>query len=148
MYRPTTRVLAVLELLQTHRRLTGAELAQKLEVNIRTLRRYITILQDMGIPILAEHGRYGAYELGVGRRVPPMIFTNAEVLSLALGLLAVEQLSLSEVSPAIESARAKIERVLPLDLQDQFRALAEAVSLDWSPHPLGSSGEIIWVRFI
>ena len=54
MYHPTTRVLAVLELLQTHRRLTGVELAQRLEVNIRTLRRYITILQDLGIPIIAE----------------------------------------------------------------------------------------------
>ena len=143
MYHPTTRVLAVLELLQTHRRLTGVDLAQRLEVNIRTLRRYITILQDLGIPIIAERGRYGAYELGVGHKLPPMMFTNTEALSLALGLLAVEHLSLSEVAPAIESARAKLERVLPLELRDQFRALAEAVTFDWSKSPLSSSSEVI-----
>lgn len=143
MYHPTTRVLAVLELLQTHRRLTGMELAQRLEVNIRTLRRYITILQDLGIQIIAERGRYGAYELGVGRKLPPMMFTNTEALSLALGLLAVEHLSLLEVAPAIESARAKLERVLPLELRDQFRALAEAVTFDWNKNPKASSSEII-----
>lgn len=143
MYHPTTRVLAVLELLQTHRRLTGLDLAQRLEVNIRTLRRYITILQDLGIPIIAERGRYGAYELGVGRKLPPMIFTNAEALSLALGLLAVEHLSLSEVTPAIESARAKIERLLPLELREQFRALAETVAFDWGKSPLVSSSAVI-----
>jgi predicted DNA-binding transcriptional regulator YafY len=143
MYHPTTRVLAVLELLQTHRRLTGLELAQRLEVNIRTLRRYITILQDLGIPIIAERGRYGAYELGVGRKLPPMIFTNAEALSLALGLLAVEHLSLSEMTPSIESARAKIERLLPLELREQFRALAEAVAFDWQQSSLASSSEVI-----
>lgn len=130
MDHPTTRVLAVLELLQTYHRLTGQEMAQKLEVNIRTLRRYIIILQDLGIPIVAERGRYGAYELGVGRKLPPMLFTNTEALSLALGLLSVEQLSLAEIAPAVESARAKLTRVLPVDLSEQFQALAEAIALD------------------
>ena len=60
MYHPTTRVLAVLSLLQTYGRMSGAELAQRLEVNIRTLRRYIVMLQDLGIPIEAERGRNGA----------------------------------------------------------------------------------------
>jgi predicted DNA-binding transcriptional regulator YafY len=76
MYHPTTRVLAVLALLQTHGRMTGADLAQRLEVNIRTLRRYIVMLQDMGIPIEAERGRSGAYRLGAGFKLPPMMFTN------------------------------------------------------------------------
>jgi len=143
MYHPTTRVLAVLELLQTHRRLTGQDLAQRLEVNIRTLRRYITILQDLGIPIIAERGRYGAYELGSGRKLPPMMFTNTEALSLALGLLAVENLSLSEVAPAVESARAKLERVLPLEMQGQFRALAEVIAFDWNRNRLTSSSQLI-----
>src|SRR5512138_274480 len=86
MYHPTTRVLTVLELLQSHRRLTGLELAQKLEVNVRTLRRYITMLQELGIPILAERGRYGAYELVAGFKLPPMMFTNEEAVALAIGL--------------------------------------------------------------
>ena len=57
MYHPTTRVLAVLALLQTHGRMSGADLAARLEVNVRTLRRYILMLQDLGIPIEAERGR-------------------------------------------------------------------------------------------
>jgi predicted DNA-binding transcriptional regulator YafY len=143
MDHPTTRVLAVLELLQTYRRLTGMEMAQKLEVDIRTLRRYITILQDLGIPIIAERGRYGAYELGVGRKLPPMVFTNHEALALALGLLSVEQLSLAEIAPAVQSARAKLARVLPLELSEQFQALAEAIALDRNRNPLASSSAII-----
>ncbi|PKO16574.1 MAG: transcriptional regulator [Chloroflexi bacterium HGW-Chloroflexi-10] len=143
MYHPTTRVLAVLELLQTHRRLTGIEMAQRLEVNIRTLRRYITILQDLGIPIIAQRGRYGAYELGIGHKLPPMMFTNSEALSLALGLLSVQHLGVPEIAPSIESARAKLERVLPLELRDPFRALAKAVTLDWSKGQMPLSSELI-----
>ena len=86
MYHPTTRVLAVLELLQSRGRMTGAEMARRLEVHIRTLRRYITMLQDLGIPIVAERGRNGAYELAAGFRLPPMMFTGGgEAQALAIG---------------------------------------------------------------
>lgn len=57
MYFPTTRVLTVLELLQSHRQLSGPELAERLEVNTRTVRRYITMLQDLGIPVEGGRGR-------------------------------------------------------------------------------------------
>src|SRR5512143_2443607 len=103
MYHPTTRVLTVLELLQSHRRMTGTDLAGRLEVNIRTLRRYITMLQDLGIPILAERGRYGAYELIAGFKLPPMMFTNEEAAGLAIGLLAAERLGLSDTAHAADS---------------------------------------------
>ena len=56
MYHPTTRVLAVLELLLARGQMSGAELAQRLEVDRRTVRRYITMLQDLGIPVAAERG--------------------------------------------------------------------------------------------
>src|SRR5260221_11761229 len=102
MYHPTTRVLAVLALLQAHGRLTGAELARRLEVNIRTLRRYIIMLQDLGIPILAERGRNGAYELGAGFKLPPMMFTNEEALALSVGLLAARHLGLADAASAAE----------------------------------------------
>ena len=72
MYHPTTRVLAVLALLQAHGRMSGSELAQRLEVNIRTLRRYIIMLQDLGIPIEAERGRNGAYVLSAGFKLPQL----------------------------------------------------------------------------
>ncbi len=143
MYHPTTRVLAVLELLQSHRRMTGAELAQRVEVNVRTLRRYITMLQDLGIPIVAGRGRYGAYELIAGFRLPPMMFTNDEALALAIGLLAAKRLGLNETSHTIESARAKLERVLPAELKERVQALTETILLDLDYSDTPSSTEIM-----
>ncbi len=130
MYHPTTRVLAVLALLQTHGRLTGADLAQRLEVNIRTLRRYIVMLQDLGIPIETERGRNGAYVLSAGFKLPPMMFTNEEALALTVGLLSARRLNPAESGYAVDSALAKLERVMPLDLKSRVRALSETLTLD------------------
>ena len=130
MYHPTTRVLAVLALLQTHGRLTGAELAQRIEVNVRTLRRYIVMLQDLGIPIDAERGRHGAYVLSAGFKLPPMMFTNEEALALTVGLISARRLNLADTDRAVESALAKLERVMPLDLKSRVRALIDTITLD------------------
>src|SRR5690242_8464295 len=130
MYHPTTRVLAVLALLQTHGRMSGAELAQRIEVNIRTLRRYIIMLQDLGIPIEAERGRNGAYVLSPGFKLPPMMFTNEEALALTVGLISARRLNLADTDRAIESAFAKLERVMPLALKSRVRALTETIILD------------------
>ena len=130
MYHPTTRVLAVLALLQTYGRLSGAELAQRLEVNIRTLRRYIIMLQDLGIPIEAERGRNGAYVLSAGFKLPPMMFTNEEALALTVGLISARRLNLADTDRAVESAFAKLERVMPLELKSRVRALTETITLD------------------
>jgi predicted DNA-binding transcriptional regulator YafY len=89
MYFPATRVLTILEMLQARRRLSGPELAARLEVNTRTVRRYITMLQDLGFPIEAERGRHGYYRLRPGFQLPPLMFTEEEALGLTLGLLAV-----------------------------------------------------------
>ena len=132
MYHPTTRVLAVLALLQAHGRMPGSELAQRLEVNIRTLRRYIIMLQDLGIPIEAERGRNGAYVLSAGFKLPPMMFTNEEALALTVGLISARRLNLADTDRAIESAFAKLERVMPLDLKSRVRALTETITLDQS----------------
>lgn len=130
MYHPTTRVLAVLALLQTHGRMPGAELAQRLEVNIRTLRRYIIMLQDLGIPIEAERGRNGAYVLSAGYKLPPMMFTNEEALALTVGLISARRLNLTDTDYAVESSLAKLERVMPLELKSRVRALTETITLD------------------
>jgi predicted DNA-binding transcriptional regulator YafY len=63
MYHPTTRLLTILELLQAHPSLSGAALARRLEVEPRSVRRYITMLQDMGMPIESTHGPGGGYQL-------------------------------------------------------------------------------------
>jgi predicted DNA-binding transcriptional regulator YafY len=130
MYHPTTRVLAVLALLQSHGRMSGSELAQRLEVNIRTLRRYIIMLQDLGIPIESERGRNGGYVLAAGFKLPPMMFTNEEALALTVGLISVRHLNLADTDRAVESAFAKLERVMPLDLKSRVRALTETITLD------------------
>jgi predicted DNA-binding transcriptional regulator YafY len=78
MYSPSTRLLTVLELLQSYKQMGGAELAQRLEVDVRSIRRYIVMLQDMGIPIEAERGPYGAYTLMRGYKLPPLMFTDSE----------------------------------------------------------------------
>ena len=143
MYHPTTRVLTVLELLQSHRRMTGAELAQRLEVSVRTLRRYISMLEELGIPIVAERGRYGAYELIAGFKLPPMMFTNDEALALAIGLLAAQRLGLTETAHAVESTRAKLERVMPAELKERLRALSETVLLDLDAGRMVTSTEVM-----
>ena len=108
VYRPTARVLTVLELLQSHGRMTGAELAQRLEVNIRTVRDYIVMLQDLGIPVVAERGRYGAYRLRPGYKLPPLIFTEDESLALTLSLLLARENGLAQTSPAFEACWQKL----------------------------------------
>ncbi len=143
MYHPTTRVLTALELLQSHRRMTGAELAERMQVNIRTLRRYMTMLQELGIPILAERGRYGAYELIPGFKLPPMMFTNDEALALAVGLLAVQRLGLAETAHTVESTRAKLERVMPAELRERLQALSETILLDLSESQQPASTDIM-----
>ncbi|KQV82376.1 transcriptional regulator [Massilia sp. Root351] len=130
MYHPTTRVLAVLELLQTHGRLSGAEMSRRLEVDGRTLRRYIVMLEQIGIPILSERGRHGGYALMPGFKLPPMMFTDDEALALALGLLAARSLGLAEAAPAVASAQAKLERIMPAGLKQRVGAIDETVRLD------------------
>ena len=127
--RPTTRLLSMLELLQTRGRIGGPELARRLEVGERTVRRYAVMLQEMGVPVEGERGRYGAYSLNRGYKMPPMMFTDEETLGLALGLLAARTLGLVGVAPAVEGALAKLERVMPEALRGRVRNLEETVSI-------------------
>lgn len=127
MYSPTTRLLAVLALLQTHQHLSGADIAQALEVDVRTVRRYITSLQDMGVPVESERGPHGAYYLGRGSKMPPLMFTNEEAAALVLGLRVMRAFQFPVNVAAIEGAAAKTERVLPEPLLQQVRALQSTI---------------------
>ncbi|MFZ3322243.1 MAG: YafY family protein [Usitatibacter sp.] len=129
MPQPTTRVLAALELLQSREQIGGAELAERLQVDRRTLRRYITMLEDMGVPITTEQGRYGGYRLVPGFKLPPMMFTDEEAQALSLGLIAARGLGLADAAPAIESVQAKLDRVLPSAPRKTVNALRESVAL-------------------
>jgi predicted DNA-binding transcriptional regulator YafY len=85
----------MLELLQAHHRLRGAELAERLGVDPRTVRRYALRLAELGIPVEAERGRYGGYRLRPGYKLPPLMFTDDEATAVVLGLLAGQRLGLS-----------------------------------------------------
>lgn len=131
MNHPASRVLAVLELLQAHSRMSGSELARRINVDVRTLRRYIRVLEDIGIPITAERGRYGAYSLIAGFKLPPMMFSDDEALAISIGLMAARGLGLADAAPAVASAQAKLERVMPPTLKKRVRAVDETVTLDF-----------------
>jgi predicted DNA-binding transcriptional regulator YafY len=133
MYHPTTRLLTVLELLQTYEQISSTELAQRLEVDARTVRKYIMMLQDMGIPVEAEMGRYGGYSLRPGFKLPPMMFTNEEAFALILGLLVVRHLGLTATSTSIEGAMVKLNRVLPDGLRNHMLALQNTLVFDIAP---------------
>jgi predicted DNA-binding transcriptional regulator YafY len=129
MYSPTTRLLTLLELLQSQPTISGVELAETLEVDVRSVRRYVTMLRDMGIPVESEKGRYGSYSLRPGFRLPPLMFNESEILSVILGLMAVRRLGMA-TSDGSESASAKVLRVLPDELRDRVRAFQGVLTLD------------------
>lgn len=132
VYRPTARVLTVLELLQSHGRMTGPDLARRLEVNVRTVRDYIGTLADLGIPVEAERGRNGAYRLRPGYKLPPLIFTEDEALALTLSLLLARENDLIQATPSLEGVLAKIERVLPASTRERIQAVEQTVALERS----------------
>lgn len=138
---PTIRVLSLLELLQSHGRLSGTELAARLGVDKRTVRRYIQALEQLGIPVTTEQGCDGGYMLVAGFKLPPMMFTNDETLALSLGLLAAKNLQLADTQAAISSVQAKLERVMPAKLKSRARAVAETIKLMLPSAETGAFGQ-------
>lgn len=130
---PATRVLTVLELLQARGTVGGAELAERLQVDRRTVRRYVAMLEELGIPIAAERGRDGGYRLVAGFKLPPLMFTNHEAVALTIGLRAARHLGLAEAAPATASALAKLERVTSPAMKRLLRGVSETISLDLAP---------------
>ena len=143
MYHPTTRVLTVLELLQAHPALSGAELAARLEVDRRTVRRYIVMLQDLGIPIEATRGTYGSYQLRPGFKLPPLMLSDDEALAVTLALLAARHQGSALDALASEGALVKIERVLPVNLRTRLHALAAVVAYRPAPPPPPLDGAVL-----
>src|SRR5580693_7450817 len=114
MARPTARVLSLLELLQSGGVRTVAELADRLDVDERTVRRYVDHLLDLDVPVESVRGRYGGYRLAPGYRMPPLMLSDEEALAVLLGLVAGRRAGLmTATGTAGETAAAKIRRVLP-----------------------------------
>jgi predicted DNA-binding transcriptional regulator YafY len=127
MSHSTARALAVLELLQTHGTMRGEDLAARLEVDVRTIRRYVMILRDRGMPVEMERGRYGGYRLRPGFKLP-LALTGREALAVACGLLSVSQQRQAPAGGDSERALTKITRSLPPQTRDLIQHLEEAVT--------------------
>ncbi|MFF0316057.1 helix-turn-helix transcriptional regulator [Micromonospora sp. NPDC005252] len=125
MSHPAGRVLALLELLQARHRATAGELASRLGVDERTVRRYAATLVELGIPVLADRGRHGGYRLHPGFKLPPLMLTDDEAVAVLLGLVVAERVGLATELPATATALAKIRRVLPAALADRLTAVQE-----------------------
>ena len=114
MARPAARVLTLLELLQSGGVRTVTELAGRLGVDGRTVRRYVDHLLDLDVPVESVRGRYGGYRLAPGYRMPPLMLSDEEALAVLLGLVAGRRAGLmTATGTASETAAAKIRRVLP-----------------------------------
>lgn len=128
MTRPTARVLSLLEILQGGGTRTAADLAARLGVDERTVRRYVDHLVDLDVPVHPVRGRYGGYRLSPGYRMPPLMLTDEEALAVLLGLLAGRRTGLVAAPvAALESAAAKVRRVLPAALGRRVDALLETL---------------------
>jgi len=120
---PTSRLLELLELLQTQPLATGREIADRLGIDRRTVRRYIAALQALDIPVEGQRGVGGGYRIRPGYRLPPLMLTDDEAVVVALGLVAARHLGLDTASQPVEGASTKIHRVLPEALRRQVEAL-------------------------
>jgi predicted DNA-binding transcriptional regulator YafY len=134
MARPTARVLTLLELLQSGGIRTVAELADRLKVDERTVRRYVDHLTDLDVPVESVRGRYGGYRLARGYRIPPLMLSDDEALAVLLGLIAGRRAGLLTVTgTASETATAKIRRVLPERLTRRLDAVLDSLAFTAPP---------------
>ncbi|MEU1734222.1 YafY family protein [Streptosporangium sp. NPDC020145] len=134
MPRPTGRVLTLLELLQSGGTRTVAELADRLGVDGRTVRRYVDQLIDLDVPVESVRGRYGGYRLAPGCRLPPLMLSDDEALAVLLGLVAGLRTGLTTTErTASETASAKIRRVLPTHVARRLDTFLEALAFTDQP---------------
>ncbi len=124
---PTSRLLELLELLQGQPLVTGRELADRLAVDRRTVRRDVATLQRLGIPVEGERGVGGGYRLRPGYRLPPLMLSEDEAAAVVVGLGAASRLGLGDAD-GTNGALEKIRRVLPDALRRRIEALESALA--------------------
>jgi predicted DNA-binding transcriptional regulator YafY len=132
-----TRLLEFLEMLQNRPFVTGAEAARELGVDVRTVRRYVVAVQELGFPVEGERGPAGGYRLKPGYKLPPLMFTEDEATAVVLGLASAGRLGV----PTSDEALAKINRVLPARLRSRTESL-EGVAFT-SPAGTAPAGETV-----
>jgi predicted DNA-binding transcriptional regulator YafY len=128
MVQTSARLLALLSLLQVRREWTGQELADRLEVGPRTIRRDVEKLRSLGYPVQAAPGVAGGYRLGAGGELPPLLLDDAEAIAVAVGLRTAASGSIAGIEETSIRALAKLEQVLPARLRRRVSALSDATS--------------------
>ncbi|GHJ48333.1 transcriptional regulator [Catellatospora sp. TT07R-123] len=121
---PTARALRTLEILQTRPGTTADQLAERLGVTERAARRYIAILREAGIPVDSARGPHGGYRLRRGTRLPPVVFTQAEALSLVMAVLDGHPAA-ADSDDLVGTALTKVIQALPDGVGRQAAALRE-----------------------
>src|SRR3954467_5764264 len=135
------RMLRLLSLLQTHRYWPGGELADRLEVSERTLRRDIDRLRDLGYPVDAQRGVDGGYQLGAGAALPPLVLDDEEAVALAIGLRAAAHGAVAGIEESSIRALTKVVRIMPPRLRRQIDALRIATEpAPWTRGPSVDAG--------
>jgi predicted DNA-binding transcriptional regulator YafY len=133
----STRTLRLLSLLQARRYWPGPELAGRLQVSSRTLRRDIGRLRELGYPIQAQRGADGGYQLAAGTALPPLLVEDEEAVALVIGLQAAAQSAVEGIAESSVRALAKVVQVMPARLRRRVEALgAMTVPASW-----GSAGQ-------
>ncbi|MET7375831.1 helix-turn-helix transcriptional regulator [Micromonospora arida] len=127
------RLLGLLSLLQTPREWPGSELATRLGVSLRTIRRDVERLRDLGYPVQATMGAIGGYRLVAGKAMPPLLLDDDEAVAIAVGLRTAAGHAVAGIEEASVRALAKLEQVLPSRLRHRVAALGAATEplLTW-----------------
>ncbi|MBV9173356.1 MAG: YafY family transcriptional regulator [Chloroflexi bacterium] len=127
MANTSSRMLRLLSLLQTHRYWPGAELADRLGISARSLRRDVDRLRELGYPVTAHRGVAGGYQLAAGAALPPLLLDDDEAVALAIGLRAAAQGAIAGIEDASVRALAKVVQVMPPRLRRRVDALRSAM---------------------
>lgn len=122
------RLLRLLSLLQSRPQWDGADLATRLDVTPRTVRRDVARLRSLGYPVDAEAGIGGGYHLGPGGRLPPLLLEDEEAVAIAVGLRVATTTTVSGVEEAAISAMTKLHQVLPTRLRAQVAAVGAHIT--------------------
>lgn len=131
---PTARTLKLLGLLQAHRFWKGSELAERLGVSERTVRRDVDRLRELGYSVDASTGVDGGYQLAPGKHLPPLLVDDDEAIALALGLQTAAVASVQGIEETTVRIMAKLEQILPERLRRQVEAVRASVDvMRWSP---------------
>jgi predicted DNA-binding transcriptional regulator YafY len=126
MSQTSSRLLELLSLLQGRREWPGAELADRLEVSGRTIRRDVERLRELGYPVESLTGPAGGYRLRAGAAMPPLLLDDEEAIAIAVGLRTAARASVTGIEETAVRALVKLEQVLPAHLRRRVGALGSA----------------------